>query len=785
MQSINWKITLLSCSFIVASCSSSDNTDTPSALVPPQVVTDEPFSGLRVIGDRDKFESAIKDALRNSLSGQGGEVLELAVDGDTAASPAPLPSAEPVSAPIDPAAPTAPVTQTDAGLDAAPESTAAAADLNVTETNVQEIGVDEADRIKSDGEYLYVLNQNAGDFPVPLPAVEEGVELANRLSLVYEPNGKARIRVLSLDKDTPDAQELTQIEIETKQQRADGLYLHKSDTGDALIMTSSSMGGYWGYWDASYQFLGQKSSVYKIDINNPAAAAVSDSLSLDGQIVASRRIGNYLYVASRFFPYPEPYPVDTEQALLQIEQTPVEDLLPKITRQSDGAVQALADANNCFVAAKAKDAYYAPDIVTLAVIDLNSVSVTDSVCYLGASETLYASPNAIYLATTEWNHGFDGPIVGEPVPLTEPVASPSEGTLVDPDAPPPVDAESVDEPAVDVETSVPEHFPVTTTAIHQFNIDGNQLGYVGSGSVEGHLGWNYARMPYRMGEKDGYLRIVTHNDFNFDNSSPVTLSILRPDGNGRLDVVSRLPNDRRPQHIGKPDEDLYATRFLGEKAYLVTFLQTDPLYVIDLSNPNDPYIAGELEIPGFSDYLRPIGANHLLGIGRGAESFNGSPQFQPGAFTTGLKLSLFDVADPTSPKEVQSLEIGKNGTQSNALYNPHAVTVQLGDDQRPTRLAISIDLHDIPTPYSGQPGGWYDWRESGLFGYEIKTDVNAGIAEHGRMIVESRGTNLYPEYYYGTADERSVIVNDGVFYIRGEKVYAGNWNSLGNFNGPR
>jgi uncharacterized secreted protein with C-terminal beta-propeller domain len=87
-----------------------------------------------------------------------------------------------------------------------------------------------------------------------------------------------------------------------------------------------------------------------------------------------------------------------------------------------------------------------------------------------------------------------------------------------------------------------------------------------------------------------------------DIDSPGRLSILREQG-GQLTLVGSLPNARRPASLGKPGENLYASRFLGGRGYLVTYRLIDPLYVLDLSDPIDPKVAGELEVSGYSDYL--------------------------------------------------------------------------------------------------------------------------------------------------------------------------------------
>ena len=112
-----------------------------------------------------------------------------------------------------------------------------------------------------------------------------------------------------------------------------------------------------------------------------------------------------------------------------------------------------------------------------------------------------------------------------------------------------------------------------------------------------------------------------------------------------------------------PGETLQSARFLGDRAYLVTFLQVDPFFVYDLSDPVRPAALGELKIPGFSTYLQPVGARHVLGIG-----------YAEGGWPRRIKASLFDVTDPTSPLEQSSLALGDSYTDSDALWDPHAFT---------------------------------------------------------------------------------------------------------------
>ena len=214
----------------------------------------------------------------------------------------------------------------------------------------------------------------------------------------------------------------------------------------------------------------------------------------------------------------------------------------------------------------------------------------------------------------------------------------------------------------------------------------------------------------------------------------------------------------------------------------MTFRQTDPLYVVDLSNPADPQLKGELEIDGYSDYLHPIGEDYLLGIGRDAvvaeDNFGGG-------LIQGVKLALFNVSDAENPTEVQSMIIGERGTQSGALQNHRAITVQAANADRPTRVTFGINVHGNATPReNGDPRDWYQWNYTGLHGFEVLTGTDARIEQRGTMIVNS-ASNQTSGNYWNSGEDRSVIVGDSVYYIHGSDVYSANWFGMDQFVGPR
>jgi len=170
----------------------------------------------------------------------------------------------------------------------------------------------------------------------------------------------------------------------------------------------------------------------------------------------------------------------------------------------------------------------------------------------------------------------------------------------------------VDEPVYDYKT-----------AILKISIDNGSVEFSKFGKISGHPLDQFA-----MDEYEGNLRITTTTGW-WGESINNRLYVLNKD----LEVVSVLEN------LGKVSERIQSTRFVGEYAYLVTFLQTDPFYVINLSDPQNPFVEGELEIPGFSSYLQPLNENFMLGIGFG-DSKGG---------TQGLKISVYDITDKSNP----------------------------------------------------------------------------------------------------------------------------------------
>jgi uncharacterized secreted protein with C-terminal beta-propeller domain len=189
------------------------------------------------------------------------------------------------------------------------------------------------------------------------------------------------------------------------------------------------------------------------------------------------------------------------------------------------------------------------------------------------------------------------------------------------------------------------------TAIHRVSISQTDIKYEATGMVPGHV-----LNQFSMDENGGYFRVVTSNyDFGGSQTNLYVLN-LAMNRVGKLEGLS-------------PGETFYAARFMGDRAYLVTFKRLDPLFVVDLQNPSKPSLLGQLNVTGVSDYLQPYDSGHLIGIGKSAIDV----AWENAALFQGLKLSLFDVSNPSSPTDMSDFTVGDRGTDSPALTDQKAV----------------------------------------------------------------------------------------------------------------
>jgi len=294
----------------------------------------------------------------------------------------------------------------------------------------------------------------------------------------------------------------------------------------------------------------------------------------------------------------------------------------------------------------------------------------------------------------------------------------------------------------------------TSTRIHKFALAGDALAYKGSAEIAGHV-WRGGQADFRLSEHEGDLRAFTteFRDWSSGDFVDHRLYVLRESPKElALDIVSELPNERHPEEIGKPNEQLYGVRFFLDRAYAVTYQRIDPLYVVDLSNPADPRLAGRLEVSGVSDFLHPVTSNLLLGLGSAAQG--------------GIKLELFDVSDINRPLSRGSATIGARGSASEAQYDRHAFTYQAD--------VGGVDRFTIPAQLYGDDGRFL---ESGLYLYEIRDKGNVNVASLnsvGSLIAARAGDDRVTPI---AIRNRAFIHDDTIFYVRDDAVWAAFWNS--------
>ena len=272
------------------------------------------------------------------------------------------------------------------------------------------------------------------------------------------------------------------------------------------------------------------------------------------------------------------------------------------------------------------------------------------------------------------------------------------------------------------------------TAIHKIAFNNLDTDYVCSGEVPGRL-----LNQFSMDEYNGNLRVATTvGQMGWGGSSPSNnVYVLDPDM-ALLGSVEDIA-------VG---EQIYSCRFMGDRAYMVTYMRIDPFFVIDLSNPTDPSVMSYLEVPGFSDYLHPYGGNHVIGVGLD------TIDDQSGNFGwfQGVKLSLFDVTDPANPVEEDKVVIGNRGSSSEVNTDHKSFMF----DQERGILAMPVSV------FEGYDE--WQWNYSGSWQgvYVFHVSVDDGFQFIGRVTHGSTGQNYYYDDLYV---RRSLYIEDVLYTV--------------------
>lgn len=564
----------------------------------------------------------------------------------------------------------APVPENLEGTPAAP----AQGDGGFSGTTLQEVGVDESDAVKTDGEYLYVITPT-------------GLRIA-RASL---PAAMAELAQLPLPGYGRE------------------IYLD----GDRVVALGETWGGYAIANDlppatqepladvapgafAPEEYNRPTTLVSVIDVSDRASPRRLFTTTFDGSLAASRMIGDVLHLVVANYPqyYYDVLPAlgmpVLEGQMADGSTVDAEAMLPDFVHTAaDGSTRS-GDVLTW------QSLYHPADpdgfgTVTVISMDIAGNGEFEAVGVVADPGVIYSSLDALYLTNTAYDLQGDAR---------------------------------------------------TTTDIYKFAYTAGAAAPRGTGSVPGRIINQYA-----LGEHDGYLRVATTIDPQWSvNGEVFTESsngiYVLGEADGALAVVGSIEGIA-------PGETVQAARFMGARGYLVTFRQIDPLFTLDLADPANPAIVGELKIPGFSTFMTPIDDNHLLALGQYV------PEDGP-AWPQQVQLSVIDVSDFAHPQQLHSAIIDA-GAQvwSEALWNPKALT-WFGAQ---SLLALPLWVEPQGVPAETEPADTVTEVAEAFEGVAVyRVSVAGGFEELGRL-----GTRFDDSGWSSFA--RGVFIGDSVYGV--------------------
>ena len=442
---------------------------------------------------------------------------------------------------------------------------------------------------------------------------------------LYRVDGKT---LSSYDVSGDEAVLLDEIEIELEGAGGPGVYPHTAAEAQLLIAGDRALVLGTGYdRDGT-----AKTTVTEIDTADPAAMSEIRRLELEGTQVSARLHGSTARLVLESQPdYPAPEAGDAKPPAGATGETgaeagePEPEWLPQATLTDLKTGESEATVITGCADVSFPERFSGLGLLSVLTIDLDDgLAPADVEAVMTDGATVYASAESLYVSTASLTPPREG-IVSD------------IGRLIEPSP-----------------TTVPSA-PSGETLIHRFDAsEGGTTEYAASGEVPGRLIGQFA-----MSEHDGVLRVASTEGETWAGGAGESESMITTlaERDGTLEELGQV------RGLG-PGEEIYAVRFIGDMGYVVTFEQTDPLYTVDLSIPEDPEVTGELKIPGYSAYLHPVGDGLLLGIGQaGTDS----------GMITGAQASLFDVADPERPERLDALDLtnGHYG-QTSTEWDHHA-----------------------------------------------------------------------------------------------------------------
>lgn len=478
-----------------------------------------------------------------------------------------------------------------------------------SETNLQVAGVDEADVVKTDGKYIYLLKNDTIRIVEAYPA--ENLKELVRLKL-----GGVNESFYPSEMYVKDNQLVL----------IGSYYNYEPAIAESEGVSSSFVPPYYN---------GNRTRVYILDITDKKSPSITRTVDFEANEYTSRKINNTLYlVLNQYIPtYPYPYPIPYyKQApgYIPVPTTPLnpEEIMPTMRDSKKNSDEKIANCSDVAIFPKPRYANFL--IVAGIALDNNNQDVSRKVLVANTSN-VYVSQNNLFVTDTDWYGGI------------RPLARATDD-IYNPD---PVDTEK--------------------TAVYKFSMNNGAVDFVARGSVEGHV-----QNQFSMDEFNNNFRIATtKQEYTPDFKTSNNLFVL--DSNMKtLGSITDIA----------PGETIYSTRFIGNRGYMVTFQQIDPLFIADLSDAKNPKLTGKLKVPGYSTYLHPYDENHIIGFGNEIDESTSAIK--------GLKMALFDVSDLKNPKEVAKEIIGQDGTSSDVLYNHKALLF----DKEKNLLALPVTVYE-------------------------------------------------------------------------------------------
>ncbi|MDQ0415435.1 beta-propeller domain-containing protein [Mesobacillus stamsii] len=437
----------------------------------------------------------------------------------------------------------------------------------VSETNVQVQGVDEADIVKTDGKSIFQAEYDKVRIIQAVP----GAQMKVLATIRYEQNFSASELFLQGNQLVVIGHQYEEI--------------HKSKEDIAKNSLVAPMMN--------------TTAIIVYDVKNPADPKQVREVKVEGSYVSARKVENFVYLVTQH--YPDYWLLKENRGI---------DIRPKFTDTVLGSEENTVTYDDIHYFPESRQ----PNYTMIAALDLDQPKTEVAMTtYLGSGNQFYMSKENLYLAVEDYGD----------MKLNE------RGVLA-PD-----------------------------TDVHKFAIKGMEVKYHSSATVPGTV-----LNQFSMDEHDGYFRVVTTKGYAWDEKRPSSNQLSILDQNmketGKIEELAR-------------GERIYSARFMGDRIYMVTFKETDPLFVFDASDPANPKVLGELKIPGFSNYLHPYDENHLIGFGQDTKAVAEKGSTQPRILTDGVKISLFDVSDMSNPKEKFTEVIGGRGTYSSLNHDHKAL----------------------------------------------------------------------------------------------------------------